>query len=131
VLVFNDPAQALINGKEFQSGTPVKVEIGFGSKLKRVFEGEVARNSTGAGMQPDQYHDGTNWVALPAGFRPGAADYFSIAFYKDGSTYKVPGAAALRYPDAFADYEFDSETYTNIRAGWAQRVHDTWSTRPR
>jgi hypothetical protein len=86
-----------------------------------------ARNSTGVGMQPDQYHDGTNWVALPAGFRPGAADYFSIAFYKDGSTYKVPGAATLRYPDAFADYEFDSETYTNIRAGWAQRVHDTWS----
>src|SRR5713226_9214536 len=41
VLVFNDPAQALINGKEFQSGTPIKVEIGFGSKLKRVFEGEV------------------------------------------------------------------------------------------
>lgn len=41
VLVFNDPAQALINGTEFQSGTPIKVEIGFGSKLKRVFEGEV------------------------------------------------------------------------------------------
>ena len=41
VLVFNDLAQKLINGKEFQSGTPVKVEIGFGSKLAKVFEGEV------------------------------------------------------------------------------------------
>ena len=41
VLVFNDPAQTLINGKDFQSGTAVKVEIGFSSKLQRVFEGEV------------------------------------------------------------------------------------------
>ena len=41
VLVFNDPAQKLINGKKFQSGTAVKVELGFVSKLKKVFEGEV------------------------------------------------------------------------------------------
>lgn len=41
VLVFNDPAQKLINGKQFQSGTAVKVELGFASKLKKVFEGEV------------------------------------------------------------------------------------------
>ena len=41
VLVFNDPAQKLINGKDFKSGTPIKVEIGFASRLKKVFEGEV------------------------------------------------------------------------------------------
>ena len=41
VLVFNDPAQNLINGKDFQSGTAVKVEFGFAHQLKKVFEGEV------------------------------------------------------------------------------------------
>jgi phage protein D len=40
-LVFNDPQQKLINGKDFESGTAVKVEIGFASKLQKVFEGEV------------------------------------------------------------------------------------------
>ncbi len=41
VLSFNDPGLALINGKKFESGTAVKVEIGFASKLTKVFEGEV------------------------------------------------------------------------------------------
>ena len=41
VLTFNDPKLALINGDRFQSGTAIKVEVGFASKLARVFEGEV------------------------------------------------------------------------------------------
>ena len=41
ILVFNDPAQKLINGTDFKSGTPVKVEIGFASTVQKVFEGEV------------------------------------------------------------------------------------------
>jgi phage protein D len=41
VLVFNDPAQKLIDGTDFRSGTQVKVEIGFAAKLQKVFEGEV------------------------------------------------------------------------------------------
>ena len=41
ILLFNDPKLQIINGKQFQSGTPVKVEIGFHTKLKKVFEGEV------------------------------------------------------------------------------------------
>jgi phage protein D len=41
ILTFNDPHLALINGKDFRSGTAVKVEIGFHTKLKRIFEGEV------------------------------------------------------------------------------------------
>ena len=41
VLTFNDPKLALINGKDFQSGKPVKIEIGFHTKLKKVFEGEI------------------------------------------------------------------------------------------
>ncbi|MFN2550363.1 MAG: phage late control D family protein [Myxococcales bacterium] len=40
-LIFNDPQQKLINGKDFESGTAIKVEIGFASKLQKVFEGEV------------------------------------------------------------------------------------------
>ena len=41
MLVFNDPQQKLINGMDFESGTAIKVEIGFASKLQKVFEGEV------------------------------------------------------------------------------------------
>ena len=41
VLVFNDPELELINGNQFASGTAVKVELGFTSKLSKVFEGEV------------------------------------------------------------------------------------------
>ena len=40
-IVFNDPQLALINGKAFTSGAAIKVEIGFASKLAKVFEGEV------------------------------------------------------------------------------------------
>jgi phage protein D len=40
-LIFNDPKLALINGTKFASGVAVKVEIGFASKLQKVFEGEV------------------------------------------------------------------------------------------
>ena len=40
-LVFNDPKLALINGQDFKAGAQVKVEIGHGSKLGTVFEGEV------------------------------------------------------------------------------------------
>jgi phage protein D len=40
-LMFNDPKLVLINGKDFEAGVPIKVEMGFGSKLAQVFEGEV------------------------------------------------------------------------------------------
>ena len=41
VLTFNDPKLGLIDGKEFASGVPVKVEMGFSPRLSTVFEGEV------------------------------------------------------------------------------------------
>jgi len=40
-LVFHDPKMELINSSKFESGTAVKVEIGFAHKLQRVFEGDV------------------------------------------------------------------------------------------
>ena len=40
-LVFHDPKLNLINGTKFASGVAVKVEIGFASKLQKVFEGEI------------------------------------------------------------------------------------------
>jgi uncharacterized protein len=40
-LLFNDPKLALINGQDFKAGAQVKVEIGHGSKLGTIFEGEV------------------------------------------------------------------------------------------
>ncbi|HEX9578000.1 MAG TPA: contractile injection system protein, VgrG/Pvc8 family, partial [Myxococcales bacterium] len=40
-LSFHDPDLSLINGKLFASGTAVKIELGFASKLLAVFQGEV------------------------------------------------------------------------------------------
>ena len=40
-LVFHDPQLELINGKDFEGGKHVKVEIGFAPRLVKVFEGEV------------------------------------------------------------------------------------------
>jgi phage protein D len=41
VLTFNDPKLKLMNGSMFESGVSVRVEIGFHTKLKKVFDGEV------------------------------------------------------------------------------------------
>ena len=38
---FHDPSLKLINGTQFQSGTAVQVDLGFGSALSRIFDGEV------------------------------------------------------------------------------------------
>jgi hypothetical protein len=40
-LVFADPKMDLIDGNKFLSGSAVKVEMGFGAQLNRVFEGDV------------------------------------------------------------------------------------------
>lgn len=40
-LLFHDPELRLINGSDFNSGTPVKVELGFESARKALFDGEV------------------------------------------------------------------------------------------
>jgi phage protein D len=41
VLTFKDPKLQIINGQDFKSGTAVKVEIGFHTQMKKIFEGEV------------------------------------------------------------------------------------------
>ena len=50
-LLFHDPGMEVINSGKFQSGTAVKVEMGFAHKLERVFEGEVVQ------LQPSFVHD--------------------------------------------------------------------------
>jgi hypothetical protein len=51
VLTFHDPHLKLINSNEFAAGTAIKVEIGFHTKLKTVFEGEVV------GLEPQFRRD--------------------------------------------------------------------------
>src|SRR6266571_2434404 len=40
-LTFVDPGLELINGKQFQSGTSIDVELGFQRRFQPVFSGEV------------------------------------------------------------------------------------------
>jgi phage protein D len=41
VLSFTDPKLALIDGNDFRAGVAVKVELGFHTRMKKIFEGEV------------------------------------------------------------------------------------------
>ncbi len=76
-------------------------------------------------MVPDQYYDGTNWVALPAGFTPGATNYFGRTFSKSGTSFV--GRSGGTWPEAFAEYDFNSAKYTKIRADWCTTAHTIWS----
>jgi hypothetical protein len=77
-------------------------------------------------MTPDQYYDGKNWVALPAGFTPNAAEYQSIAFYKDASG-KFVSPSGGTWPETFADYDFNDKAFVDIRKGWVDNVHKFWT----
>jgi hypothetical protein len=74
----------------------------------------------GAGMVPNQYHDGTTWKAFPTGFVPGGGDYSAVGFVKSGTKYKQVNGTG-EWPEAFTDYEFS--TYNGKRTKWAEDTH--------
>ncbi len=83
------------------------------------------RSTTLNTMVPDQYYDGTNWVALPSGFTPGATNYFGRTFTKQGTSFV--GRYGGTWPEAFADYDFNDAKYTKIRQDWCDTAHNVWS----
>ena len=83
------------------------------------------RASSPRSMSPDQYWDGTAWVAMPTGFTVTAALYGTSGFYVSGSGYASPGGAT--YPERFADYDFNSAGYTTRRADWISDTHTRWT----
>ena len=83
------------------------------------------RSTTLNTMVPDQYYDGTNWVALPTGFTPGATNYFGRTFTKQGTSFV--GRYGGTWPEAFADYNFNDAKYTKIRQDWCDTAHTVWS----
>ncbi len=80
---------------------------------------------SGMSMVPAQYYDGHAWVPLPPGFVPSATNYQAVGFYKSGATFT--GASGGTWPEAFADYDFNSAKYTNVRTTWSKQAHDQWS----
>ncbi len=76
-------------------------------------------------MQPNQYYNGTAWVALPVGFTAGATNYQGTTFVKSGT--KFVGRNGGEWPEAFAEYDFDSAKYTKKRADWCKTTHDVWT----
>ncbi|HKP96592.1 MAG TPA: hypothetical protein VJ385_12610 [Fibrobacteria bacterium] len=78
----------------------------------------------GAGMVPNQYHDGTAWKAFPAGFVPSGGEYSAVGFQKSGAKYvQINGTG--EWPEAFADYDF--HTYAKKRAAWVDDTHKRFS----
>lgn len=82
---------------------------------------------SGMSMVPAQYHDGSNWVALPAGFVPGATNYQAIGFYKDGSKFVSPSAPGGSWPEKFKDYNYDKAPYSTARDNWRKQIHKVWT----
>jgi outer membrane protein OmpA-like peptidoglycan-associated protein len=84
---------------------------------------------TGANdMAPDQYYDGSNWVAMPAGFSYTGTNYGAIAFWKHGTKFESTDGSGGTWPGAFADYDFNSAKYTTLRnTTWVNVTHDVWS----
>ncbi|WP_437934760.1 hypothetical protein [Sorangium sp. So ce341] len=76
-------------------------------------------------MQPNEYYDGTAWVALPAGFALTGTNHSAVSFYKTGTTFT--SMVGGTWPEAFADYDFNSVTYTKRRADWVKNTHDVWT----
>jgi hypothetical protein len=79
----------------------------------------------GMSMVPAQYYDGHTWVPLPPGFVPSATNYQAVGFYKSGATFM--GASGGTWPEAFADYDFNSANYRNVRTKWSKQAHDQWT----
>lgn len=78
-------------------------------------------------MVPAEYYDGSAWVALPAGFTPGATHYQAIGFYKSGSSFVSPSAPGGSWPETFADYNFNKSPYSTAREKWRKQIHSKWS----
>ena len=89
------------------------------------WEGHRWARPAGMSMVPAQYYDGHAWVPLPAGFVPSATNYQAVGFYKSGSTFA--GVSGGTWPEAFADYDFGSTKYKNVRATWCKQAHDQWT----
>lgn len=82
--------------------------------------------STGANaMAPDQYYDGANWVAFPAGFALTGTNHSATGFYKSGANFVSTSGGT--WPGAFAEYNFNSATYSKRRADWIKNTHKVWT----
>ncbi len=77
-------------------------------------------------MVPNEYHDGSGWKAFPATFKLKPDLYGTLAFYKDGATFKQAGGTGT-WPEAFAEYDFDSAVYTKRRKEWVDTTHTVWT----
>jgi hypothetical protein len=89
------------------------------------WDGHRWARPAGLSMVPAQYYDGSNWVALPAGFTPSPSTYQAVGFYKSGSGFV--GASGGTWPQPFTDYDFNGADYTSVRDKWCKQVHDQWS----
>jgi hypothetical protein len=81
----------------------------------------------GVGELPTQYHDGTDWVDMPAGFVPGDDEYWNATFAKSGNKFELRDNPGVYWPEAFADYDFNSAPYKKKRADWIQDTHDRFT----
>ncbi len=82
--------------------------------------------ATGANaMAPNEYHDGTAWRALPAGFALTGTNHSAIGFYKSGASFVSTSGGT--WPGTFADYNFNSKKYKKRRKAWIDSTHEVWS----
>lgn len=77
----------------------------------------------------NKYWDGTAWQAMPAGFVLQDANNFAVGFYKDGDNYVCQYGG--NWPEAFTDYNIDSDANQATLTRWKDNIHTTWTGKHR
>jgi hypothetical protein len=72
-----------------------------------------------------KYWDGSAWQNLPSGFTLQDGNNVCVGFYRSGDNYVCQYGG--QWPEAFADYNIDSETNRNKVDAWKNNVNTTWT----
>jgi hypothetical protein len=85
------------------------------------------RSTTSNAMRPDQYYDGSAWQPIPSTVPLTGSTYSAMGFYQSGSNFvSLEGGT---WPEAFADYDFNSTANKGKRDKWIKDTHDRWTDR--
>ena len=83
--------------------------------------------STVAGMEPEEYHNGSEWKPIPANWKDSTFDYNSVAFVKKGSKWVSVDDSSDVFPGGFEDYDINVAVYVEQRRRMVQATHDLWT----
>jgi hypothetical protein len=91
------------------------------------FDGYRWGRILGTSELPNQYFDGKKWVNMPKGHVLLDKDVSVYGFIRAGLKFHLGGDSSAVWPEAFTEYDFDSETFTEKRKAWKADTDTRWS----